>query len=696
MFRQLRLVILLALLLAACRSQNRLQNVPIASGQIKIEIAEDGFYQVTLRDLDRAGLDIEQLDTQPIHLSQLGTAVPYLINNDSLIFYGQGPADRYTVTRPYILRVGETGETMPETAVSPQTDTPPPAHITRQQHFEQNILYEATIPTPNIDTADKWFWQTIPPQQKITIPFNLTHVSDGSGTLQIRLWGTSHDPTIENDHDLDILINNQKIDTIRWDGQIDHTATLTIPPGTLQNGENTLTLDNEVPGATFLDITQLDWFNITYNALPQADADQVLIQDANGPLTLTGFSDRPLVFDITNPDQPVRLTGYTYQQGQIQFTTTGPQTIVAIGPKGFRQPAALTPVRQSHWRDTTNQADFIIITTDELAPALKPLVTARQEEGLTVAVVPVAEIYDEFGFGAATPSSITRFLQYAWENWRSPAPKYVLLVGDATSDYRNYLDNAPRNIVPSPMVNVQFGGETVSDARMVDVTGNGRPDFALGRWPVDTPTAVAALVQRTLAYAQSQPINQAIFATDGTEAQFAAIAQTLQQQTHFDQTKTTLLNGAPAREVAAALSQNPWLATYIGHGSVERWGKDDVFTLDAVPELTPDAPPIVLQLTCLTGLFAHPELTSLSEAMLTHEKGPVLIIAATSLTLSLHQEPFAISLLNNLQDATYTRIGDAFQEAKLALDINNAGLREISDTYVLFGDPTAPIVRPES
>ena len=107
-------------------------------------------------------------------------------------------------------------------------------------------------------------------------------------------------------------------------------------------------------------------------------------------------------------------------------------------------------------------------------------------------------------------------------------------------------------------------------------------------------------------------------------------------------------------------------------------------------------PPIVVQLTCLTGLFTQPEQTSLTELLLNHELGPVLSVAATSLTLSSNQEPFATSLIQNLNDPSVIRMGDAFQAAKLSLDIENSGLREISDTFALFGDPSARIIRPES
>ena len=54
-----------------------------------------------------------------------------------------------------------------------------------------------------------------------------------------------------------------------------------------------------------------------------------------------------------------------------------------------------------------------------------------------------------------------------------------------------------------------------------------------------------------------------------------------------------------------------------------------------------------------------------------------------------------LHLLQQIQDSNIIRIGDAFQEAKLSLEIDNAnGLREISDTITLFGDPSTTMVRP--
>ena len=109
--------------------------------------------------------------------------------------------------------------------------------------------------------------------------------------------------------------------------------------------------------------------------------------------------------------------------------------LVALGPNGYMRPASIEAVRQSDWRQPDNQADLLIVTTDELAPALTPLAEARVAQGLSVAVVPVAEIYDAFGYGAASPESIRAFVSYAHNNWQPPSPAYLFLVGEKVSNW---------------------------------------------------------------------------------------------------------------------------------------------------------------------------------------------------------------------------------------------------------------------
>ncbi|MCA9971990.1 MAG: hypothetical protein KC425_17320 [Anaerolineales bacterium] len=692
--RSLLPLLLLLSLLAACRRGAAPPPVvgEVDAARLKIEVAQDGLYRISRAALQDAGLALETLGTDAVSLSQAGTAVPFLVADDHLVFYGQAPASRYTATRPYILTANEPGTPMPETP-APAAGAPL-ATVPQTLRLEEDLIY--TAQARREETSDVWFWREIGQQQQVDLSFSLPAVDAQPATLTFALWGVTQDFATTDDHDFDVVLNDQRVGTVRGDGMTHFGGAVDVPAGVLRAGNNRLLLDNQVPGAAVLDIMQLNWLELTYSAPSTAVNDRFALQNAAGHVALSGFSGTPLIVDVADPAAPRLLTDWSCSGSQACLAVTPEMHVVAAGPAGFRQPAALTPLRQSSLAAADNRADLIILTTDALAPALAPLVAAREAAGLGVAVVPVAQVYDAFGYGEASPFSIQAFLAYALENWTAPAPRYLLIVGDATSDYRNYLGLAPNNVVPPLMVPVAFSGETVSDARLADVDGDMQADLAVGRWPAQTPREVDSLVARTLAYEQGAAPNRALFAADGTEPQFAEFATRLAAAGQIAPEAATFLTGPSYADVVANWNDGAWLTTYVGHGSLQRWGKEDVLNEAAIADLDTSSPSIVLQLTCLSGLFAHPEQTSLTEEMMRHPTGPILHVAATSLTLSNDQEIFATALLANLQDPAYARIGDAFLAAKQTLNLEQPGLREISDTFTLFGDPSAQIVRPDA
>lgn len=696
-FKQLLISSLVAILLlwtTACQNDTPTA-LPVTNNQLKIEITADALYALPFTTLQEMGLVWEGDPTAALQLTTADQPVPYIIEDEQLLFYGRASDSIYTNNRPYILQSGTAGVQMVRQPAPPSTAVPL-TQITQSQHLEQNLLYVSNAYTP--EYPDTWYWHTIHVEQQFETTFTLPNTADGSGHIRLHLWGASHDPQIENDHDFDLYLNGQLVGTVRWEGQTHFLADLAIPAGTLRTGENTLLLDNQVAGATLIDIMNLDWVAVDYTAAPTATNDQISVQDTAGTVSLTGFSAPPLMFNIADPNQPTLLTDWEPAGNGALVSATAEMHLLAIGPQGAQQPAQLTGLRPTTLHEATNQADFLIITTDALIPALEPLAAARTAEGLTTRIVPVAEIYDAFGAGAATPAAITNFLRTTTTTWASPAPRYLLLVGEATYDYRNYLGQEAREYVPSLMIPVTHSGETVSDARLADTDGDFHPNMAVGRWPVGTPTAVADLVRRTLAYQQTPTAAQALFAADGTSAEFTDLADYLVDTSLINTSGTavTKLYGASLEEVTADWNQGAWLVTYVGHGSLNLWGKESLFNSDAIANLSASgsAPPLVLQFTCLTGFFAHPTEISISERLLTAEDGPVLLVGATSLTLSAYQRPFALSLLNLLQQPDMVRMGDVVQAAKLELNVADLGLREISDTFGLLGDPTAPIQRP--
>ena len=69
----------------------------------------------------------------------------------------------------------------------------------------------------------------------------------------------------------------------------------------------------------------------------------------------------------------------------------------------------------------------------------------------------VNDIYDEFSFGEKTPQAIKDFLQWARANWQQ-APRFVVLLGDATIDPRDYAGLGDADFVPTKQVADVRGG----------------------------------------------------------------------------------------------------------------------------------------------------------------------------------------------------------------------------------------------
>lgn len=682
--------------------------VPIPVGgadAIKLQIDQNGMVHISAEALRDAGLALESLSPDNVALSHAGEPVPYAILDDGLVFYGQASDSDYDNYRHYIVSVNEAGETIVERQAGSTTDSNAVTTISQRLTLEENRIYEPR----GLDEThpEVYYWHSIRSvggETKATIPFNVTQPAAGSAEITFNLYGGSYDLKNDPDHDLDILINGTNIGKLEWDGQVHHSQTLTFDGSLLEDGANELVLDNSVPSQVLIDLIFFDSAELVYQSTPAAVNGAATVTQVDGIVGLTNFSQAPYLFEISNPSQPVLMSNPAFADGQLTFQAEEPMTYLAVEPGAFGTVARTQALRETTLTDNTNQADLLIVTTRALSSALAPLQEAREAQGISSVVAITDEIYDAFGNGEQSADSIQSFVRYTYANWAEPKPQYLLLVGDATTDTRGYLDaDQPSNVVPSVLIPVNYSGQTVSDSRLADADGDNNPDLAVGRWPVATVADVESLVERTLAYEASVASPNAIFTAganeDGTAAsrEFSSFIDRLIDDTEFPAETVDVLLAPPPGEVVDAWNDGAWLVGYVGHGSLDTWDRVQSFSVEQVTQLSENgSPPIVVQFTCLTGQFAHPEVESISETMLKHKNGPVLMVAATSLTLSTNQSPFANSLIAALQDPTVRTMGDAFQIAKLALNTeNNPGIQEISDTFVLIGDPSAQIVRPD-
>jgi hypothetical protein len=666
-----------------------------SSGTLKIGVDRSGIYRLTTDRLTVTGMPAWAVDPTHISLTHGKQVVPFWISDSTLYFYGLAPEGRYSSVAYYLLRWSEdvSGgplmEPVPLLAETVSGDGQTP--LRSLHHLEENTVYLSRA-APSV--REPWFWGRLGPGLELESRFQLPYTPDsGEAALRVLLWGATSSSDLNPDHLVAVSLNGYDLGEIEWDGETSTSAELLIPSGLLTDTNNRLLINRPESALNPYDLSYLDRVEINYPVQPEPKNGILSLVDVTGNMTL---SDVSLMFDVTDPHAP-----FVYDLGpdagrELEITLSGSRSLVALSRDGGLEPQRIVPLGQSDWSASSHQADYLIITSADFVAAVEPLALARRAKGLSVEIIPLEEIYDEFGFGEETPLAIRAFLRHASQEWAAPSPRYLLLVGDATYDFRGYLEPSPQYHVPPILVSVTHSGETISDSRLVELDGDGQPDLAVGRWPVSSEREVESLVERTLTYQDGTSVHSgSLFVADESDSAFTAMSERLIQESNLKENSRVLV-GPSAEDVLQAWNQGAWLINYAGHGSLDIWGKNESLSAEALEGLLPGVrPPIVVQLTCLTGYFAHPTQPSLAEEMLWHENGPVTVIAATSLTLSSHQEPFATALLAAFADPTVLTVGEALLHAQNSVEPGNAGMQEIVDTFVLLGDPAVSVGRPD-
>jgi hypothetical protein len=299
------------------------------------------------------------------------------------------------------------------------------------------------------------------------------------------------------------------------------------------------------------DAFAVDYFEFAYERDFAAVADRLqFVHDSGYRYGVDDFSSNDLlVFDISDPLDVARIENAVISgAGPYRLDFEPPvnpgatETYLIIKADAYKRPVGISQDVSSDLADTENRIDYVLITHKDIGwdgggaaySWLDDLVALREDGGLRVKVVDVTDIYDEFGYGLQSPVAIRDFLAYAYDSWQSPAPQYVLLVGDATYDYKDNLNIGTVNYVPSYLAAVDYMGEAVTDEYFVRISGNDAvPDMYLGRLPAGSEAAARAMVAKIKDYEQTLHAkdwrqNVLLIADDQNEA-YEAVFETMNE-----------------------------------------------------------------------------------------------------------------------------------------------------------------------
>jgi hypothetical protein len=654
-----------------------------AGAAIKVLVRGTGWRRVSQPALLAAGLDAG-VDPGGLRLFADGVEQSLRVTgngdarfdpDEAIEFYGVGRDSLWTDARTYWLVTGASGKPIPLVAY-PRGAVASPSFPAAARLQQRKIYY---APLLNGD-ASNFFGDTVD-GSGVTETIAVTHLdATAPATLRVTLQGVT-----TGGHLVAVTLNGQALGSCGFGGQTLETCVL--PADAALEGDNRIGL---LAGGDAPDYSLVDSVEIDYAHLFLADGDQLsLIAPPATRIAIGGFTSADVrVVDVTDADNPVELVtsvssdGASYLASASTPGDTGDHTLYAFTAATVGAPVSVVASRPSAWT-TSPGGELVILSNARFMDAVRPLADRRAAEGWSVELIDLQDVYDEFGSGDETVFAIRDFLQYAHARWRVP-PRFVLLVGDASLDPRNFLGQGAFDFAPTKLIDTAEM-ETASDDWFVDWNADGVPDIAIGRLSVRTAAEAATVVGKTLAYQGAGGLPRGglfVAGEDDGALDFQTTSDTSASVVSGLMPVTSFSAGQPASSPAALvadLNQGPFLVNYIGHGSVEVW--DDLFSDADAAALTNAQLSIYVSMNCLNGFFHDVYTESLAESLTKAPNGGAVAVWASSTLGSFDSQ----AVLNQefLRRLTHTSLGEAAMAAKAAITDLDA-----QRTWILFGDPT--------
>jgi len=686
---------------------------PTAPGaRLKLTTSRRGFYWVGPDGLSAAGLG----RSAGLELSCMGEPQPVETELQRrrpgrAIFFGREYADRYTDGCVYWLGGGPGPARGRKTAARAllgarkglltsvraarglggllgRRTSPPDAYI-ENVRVERDERYVAGFRNAEAG-EERWFFQQVLRQgDTLSVAAEVVDPLDTKAAkLRVALRSMSEFDGIDPDHTVRLAVNGFEVGELRWDGATRFVGSAEVPAGALVSGDNELSVTVDPASGGAWDTVLVDWFELSYARPLSAIDDQIALELSvrrGRVVRVGGFSaGRVMCADVTDPARPELVEVVTRRGGDGDFAAcfrapcSGLRRFFLAAEPAWREPLAelVSPAAVSG-----EAVDYLVVAPRGLVGSAAPLVEHHRGAGMAVEVAAAEDIYDSCGWGFFGPEAIRRYISMR-------SPRYVLLLGDATYDYRGRVSEPPAGLIPAFAVQDIFFEVPSDHAYGCVASTKAGPRVAVGRLPARDAAGAAALVSKVLARSgqSGSPRWEAVLAADDDAPGFSAGIESLGELMAGQQAKIHMaeLGAATARsELLAELLAGAWYCVYLGHGSSGRWAAEGLLKISDAAALEGAAvSTVTLELTCLTGRFDG-DTDSLSEAMLrTGSGGFAGAVAPSGMTDQPGQMVLAREFLRGISRGQ--TLGEALAAAKRAA---GADYRRVSETFNLLGDP---------
>lgn len=484
----------------------------------------------------------------------------------------------------------------------------------------------------------------------------------------------------------------------------------------------------------------LDYIEVTVRCALQYNNSQLLFKDrdivgAGNIAHYTAISPNGvLLWDVTDPLN-IKSQEYTYADGAVNFTLPADTLkkfvllqLTDVFPSS--QIDFKGAVANQNIHNSANAPDYIVVTHPDYIDQARQIAAFHKDaDGYDTLVVTIGQVYNEFSSGTPDLTAIRNMMRMFYDRAGSDSsllPRYLLLFGDASYDFKNLkipeADNTNRiptfqsyesvhQIYTYPtddyvgFLDAAEGGDLSSDINKLDI--------GIGRFSVNSVSEAQDVVDKILNYKSPASFgswrNTLCFVADDEDgnthiddaddiANWIAENHPLYNINKIYLDAYKQIPGAGGQrypEANSDLNNQMFLGTFIinwsGHGNEQNWAQERVLGVDDINSWTNmDKLPLFVTATCSFARFDNPEKTSAGEMILLSNRGGGIGLLTTVRIVYAYanyvlSSNFFYSVLQGDADGM-PALGDALMDGK-----NNTGsgsTQAINNRkFLLLGDP---------
>ena len=394
---------------------------------------------------------------------------------------------------------------------------------------------------------------------------------------------------------------------------------------------------------------------------------------------------------------------------------------------------------QDHHADPAVDMVIIIPTSQTfLAQAQRLKAHHEETDGLKVTIVPADELFNEFSSGTPDATAYRRYMKMLYDRatTESEKPRYLLLFGDGgwdnrmnTSEWSGYKpddyllcyesENSFSQVncyVSDDFFCLLDDEEVIQKSSGSSTTYEGKPDVAVGRFPVRTIEDAQTMVDKVISYAHNEHAGAwqneiCIMGDDGNENSHMKTADkvaTLIEKNHpnynvnkiywdaYQRTSSSTGYSYPdvTRLIKQQINRGALMMNYCGHGAAYAMSHEYVMKLQDFETSQSDYLPLWMTASCDIMPFDGQEDNIGEVVMLNRKGGGIAFFGTTRTVYATYNEVMNMAFTKYVMTPGIS-IGEAVRLAKCELVNNGSDLTPNKLQYTLLGDPALHLATPK-